>query len=250
MGNGPSLNNVNIDDLRDIDTFSVNRAYISYDTWGFKPTYYVIHDSLVIEHVQKDLINLVNNDTEIKKFFINNDNGFDFTEIESDSRVTFFTGFKNDKNTWSIPNRDEIDSIRVVPNKDTKIPNIFTKESNFVIMSSVVPFTIQLAIYMGYTDIGLVGVDARYVKREDVSVVDNKTIFTSDNDPNHYVNGYHGNGHLAADKYLHEVVGNSLKPYNSINDYCKKIGVNLTSCTINSRVNTFINYNNLENFLK
>jgi hypothetical protein len=102
---------------------------------------------------------------------------------------------------------------------------------------------------MGYTDIGLVGVDARYVKREDVSVVDNKTIFTSDNDPNHYHKGYHGEGHETSKIHLKDVAGNDLNPYKSVNIYSKKNNVKLISCTENSRINGFIPYIKLCDFL-
>jgi hypothetical protein len=240
MGNGPSLNNVNIDDLRDIDTFSVNRAFTSYEEWGFNPTYYCIIDGRSIRSTLDGIVNLIKTNKEIKHFFINNSkNEFDFGDYCDRVSIIKDFGSSVKHNQWGGK----------IPKEITTLPT----------QGSVVPYVIQIAISMGYTDIGLVGVDARYVKREDVKIVgkyvggpkrgQDKIIFTSDNDPNHYHKGYHGEGHETSKIHLKDVAGNDLNPYKSVNIYSKKNNVKLISCTENSRINGFIPYIKLCDFL-
>ena len=44
IGSGPSLNKVDIKSLSGLNTFGMNRQYISYKDWGFYPKYYTCVD--------------------------------------------------------------------------------------------------------------------------------------------------------------------------------------------------------------
>jgi hypothetical protein len=174
MGNGPSLNKVDINLLKNIDTFSFNGALMSYGDWNFSPTYYSIIDGNSLRSLAPDIKELIKNNKEIKRFFLNDSEKiYNFRDIDDD-RVSSFTKF---------------DSRMKFNGWNDDIPKIIT---NIPILYSVTAFSIQLAIQLGYTNIGLVGVDARYVKRPDVKVIkedkghykgQDKVIFTSDNDP-------------------------------------------------------------------
>ena len=69
MGNGPSLNKVDINKLKGIDTFSVNGAFMSYDEWGFNPTYYCIIDGNSTRFLADEIKNLIKNNKKINNFF-------------------------------------------------------------------------------------------------------------------------------------------------------------------------------------
>jgi hypothetical protein len=246
MGNGPSLNEVNIEDIRSVDTFSVNGAYVSYPEWGFNPTYHVMIDGNSIRFQLDEIKDLVRNNKKISHFFYNNyPPQFDFGDMENDPRVSFITGDRYKK----------YDGVT----KGKWANNIPKYINDLHIITSVVPFTIQLAINLGYDKIGLVGVDVRYVKREDVAIDGkykdgylkgkNRVVFTSDNDPNHYRKDYHGTGHYTALKNIDGVVGNDLEPYKSIAEVAKSKGVELISCTKNSRANGIFKYSTLDTFL-
>jgi len=248
MGNGPSLNKINIKDLNDIDTFSVNGSFESYEEWGFTPTYHVFIDGNSIRTLEKEIINLVKTNKDIKHFFYNNSkNEFSFNEIEKDKRVSILTGFKGHNMNNNYKGKWELNTIP--PKIDT-----------LSMFPSVVPFSIQIAIHLGYDEIGLVGVDVRYIKRKDVKVVGkynkgplkgkNKVIFTSDNDPNHYKKNYHGKNHITSEAHLKGIVGNNLAPYKTMEDFSKKIGVKIYSCTEGSRANSIYEYIPLDSFLK
>ena len=55
LANGPSLNAVPVEVFRDATTFSMNRAYLMYDAWGFQPSYYVAINDLVLEQFAPDI---------------------------------------------------------------------------------------------------------------------------------------------------------------------------------------------------
>ena len=74
IGNGPSLNDIDITQLKDKTTVSFNRAYIAYEDWGFYPTYYQIIDPTVFEDNKEDIKNLLT--TPINKFIFGNSEYF------------------------------------------------------------------------------------------------------------------------------------------------------------------------------
>ncbi|MGB2865501.1 MAG: glycosyltransferase [Sedimentisphaerales bacterium] len=49
IGNGPSLNKMDLSFLKNEITFGMNRIYLLFDKWDFRPTYYVSVNPLVIE---------------------------------------------------------------------------------------------------------------------------------------------------------------------------------------------------------
>lgn len=245
IGNGPSLNKVDFQKLKNIDTFSVNKAYMDYKDWDFYPTYYSMIDQLTIRTVKDDFIKFIKNDKNIKKFFIaeylkerhgkvnSTENDFDFDERVCYLKETY-GGIRCPLGQW----------------KD-KVPR-FANNISFV--PSIVPITIQIAISLGYTEIGLVGVDVRYIKRSDVTqfIHEGKktTKFTSDNDPNHYRNDYHGKDHLTANLHMTSIAGNDLSPYSILAEYAKRVNVKIYSCTENSRANGVYPYKDYVKFIE
>lgn len=70
IGNGPSLNDVNKEDLFKSEDISVsyNRAYIIYEEYNFYPTFYFCIDKTVLLNCLNDIKNLLN--TSIKYFVL------------------------------------------------------------------------------------------------------------------------------------------------------------------------------------
>lgn len=68
IGSGPSLRDVDVSRLNGLNTFSMNRQYISYGEWGFFPTYYACIDKRLRRYIAEDIANLVD-EAPIKKFF-------------------------------------------------------------------------------------------------------------------------------------------------------------------------------------
>ena len=54
IGNGPSLNDTDLTLLDNEKTFGLNRIYLMYDKLGFRPSYHVVVNRLVIEQCAED----------------------------------------------------------------------------------------------------------------------------------------------------------------------------------------------------
>jgi hypothetical protein len=55
IGNGPSLNKMDLSFLKNEITFGMNRIYLLFDKWSFTPTYYVSVNPLVIEQSVEEI---------------------------------------------------------------------------------------------------------------------------------------------------------------------------------------------------
>jgi hypothetical protein len=58
IANGPSLAAVDMTQLRSVSTISMNRAYLSWDEWGFTPSYFVSINGLVLQQFASDIVAL------------------------------------------------------------------------------------------------------------------------------------------------------------------------------------------------
>jgi len=222
MGNGPSLNKVNMDDLKGVDTFSFNRAYLSYEDWGFCPTYYGFYDRDRIKFCYEELKNLLAN-SGIKKFF------FPATEaakkhLGHDKRCVFLLKDKlqwiDDHNMFGAYTLDNL------PNEFVPCPHC---------MGSVCITAIQFLYALGYTYVGMVGVDARYVKDSD-----------GPKGQNHFRKDY-----LPGKTWSDHIIGNSLEKWKVVGSLLKRTNkMKLYSCTEGSRVNGIIDYLDLKKFMR
>lgn len=132
MGNGPSLKDVNLNDLTDYHTFGLNNAYRMYYKLNWWPTYFGCFDYTVTNSNLHNFKKLTKENNPIKKFF--------FIKRVSDSdRVTHVTLNNSDK--WNC----SIDDF-----------NNFSNGGNSGVNA------VQVAICLGYQKIILLGVDCNY----------------------------------------------------------------------------------------
>jgi|SaaInlStandDraft_1057018.scaffolds.fasta_scaffold01698_10 hypothetical protein len=249
IGNGPSLRNIDMPSLKDVDTISFNRAYLSYndEEWGFDPTYYCFIDGNGIRSTVEDLKVLMEKKSNTKRFFINNcKKEFDFSDVKTD-RLTEFS--KLDRLTFTR----EMFNIY-----GENIPRYI---DNVKLISNASVFGIELLYTLGYENIGMIGVDAKYVQRKDVQRAGvhtsgplkgkPKVVFTSDKDPNHYRSDYHGSEYQTSATHLNGIEGNSLEPWKLIKGITDKLpNLNVFSCNKKSRVTGIYPYKSLEDFRK
>jgi len=78
IGSGPSLNLYDMTRLRSHNTFSMNRQYISYEEWGFLPTYYGCIDRNLLPTIADDIGRMIDNNLNTfpirtKNFFLAGD---------------------------------------------------------------------------------------------------------------------------------------------------------------------------------
>ena len=157
IGNGPSLGKMDLSFLENEICFGMNRIFLLFDRWKFRPTYYVSVNPLVIEQSADEILKV-----NAPKFLSNNGSPF-FPNPPADM---FF--------------------IRSLP------AWIFSSNPCKGLCEgwTVTYFAMQLAYFMGFSEVVLIGVDHHFVTPGDP----NKEIVSQGDDPNHFHPEYFGKG--------------------------------------------------------
>ena len=164
IGNGPSLNKLDLTHLKKEITFGVNAIFLNHERMGFYPTYYCMQDVLVAEdraaeisaykHSLKILPNYV------KKWVRGDEQTLWFNFIDP---KFMFPGFSH----------------------DASVCMFFGGTVSYDCM--------QLAYHMGFSTVYLVGFDHHYVIPKTIERDGNRFTSTED-DPNHFSPAYFGKG--------------------------------------------------------
>ena len=133
IGNGPSLKDINMDLLLDYYTFATNKIYLLFDSFKWRPTYYVCMDA----EVMKQSASLYNNFNFIKFLYL-------------DGAVRHHLDI-NSKDTFLISMGTPFDFAGFKKNF-SKIGHGYT----------VTYAALQIAFYMGFKNVFLIGVDHKY----------------------------------------------------------------------------------------
>jgi hypothetical protein len=168
IGNGPSLNNIDLTLLKNEYTFGVNAIYTNYEKMGFYPTYYVVEDYLVAE----DRASEINAYHESKaKFF---GNYLRYCLVPDDKTLVL--------------------NVRLDYREYANFPNFSENLLKEVWVGGTVSYVcMQIAYYMGFSEVYLVGFDHNYDIPKDAKI--NKEIITSTSqDVNHFNAAYFGEG--------------------------------------------------------
>jgi hypothetical protein len=159
IGNGPSLRQTDLTKLRGESTFGLNRIYLMFPELGFPTTYLVAVNRLVLEQCAKDILGL-----PLIKFI-----PWSFRRVL--------------KNT---PHPDMI----YIQNTGSQrgfvqgMPHIFST-------GATVTYTaMQIAFYLGFETVILVGVDHSFVTEGKP----NQEVTSQGEDPNHFSPAYFGKG--------------------------------------------------------
>ena len=156
IGNGPSLNKMDLSPLRNEFTFGLNRIYLLFPKLGFHTTYLVSVNQLVIEQCAEDLASL-----PMPKFI-----SWRGIRANIESPKTIFI-----KTSYDVGFSDN--------------PEKLVYES-----ATVTNVALQLAYYMGFSEVILIGVDHSFVSKGKP----NTTVVTQDSDPNHFDPNYFPKG--------------------------------------------------------
>lgn len=183
VGNGPSLNRMDFSLLRDEITFGVNGIFYKTREVGFMPTYYVVEDS----HVMRDNLDEIRAFRPTHRFF---PSIFRHILRETDN-VSYF-----------LMNRGFYEPTS--PN--FRIPRFSADASERLYCGqSVTYINLQLAHYMGFQEVYLIGVDFDYVIPKS-AIVDGLNITSTQDDPNHFHPDYFGKGKRWHDPQLEQVL--------------------------------------------
>ncbi len=185
IGNGPSLNDLDLGRLRSENTIGVNGIFYA-DALNFPLTYYVVEDTSVME----ENLDAIKKYEAGHKFFPTIYRKMYDTDEEN---VTFFTmnrGFyAKESPNFCIPRFSTNASQRLFCGQSVTIINL------------------QLAYYMGFTEVYLIGMDFSYTI-PDSAERQGDLITSTEDDPNHFHKDYFGKGKTWKDPKLDRVLNN------------------------------------------
>lgn len=156
IGNGPSLNKMDLTLLQNEITFGMNRIYLLFPKMGFQTTYYVSVNRLVIEQFASEIMVL-----PMPKFL--------------SRRGSKFIGINN-QIMFMYPRAGLDFSYN---------PQWYIYEG-----TTVTYVALQLAYYMGFTQAILIGVDHNFHTKGPA----NLEVVSEGGDPNHFSSDYFGAG--------------------------------------------------------
>lgn len=167
IGNGPSLKDLDLTLLKDEFTFGVNSIFYHFDEMGFKPTFYVVEDKLVAEDRAPE-INQLSGMVKIYGEYLK------YCLADRDDVI------------WANVHFDYSD-YRGFPH--------FSQDAaeGLWVGGTVSYLCMQLAYFMGFEEVYLVGFDHNYVIPKDAKIEGTVITSTSD-DPNHFHPHYFGAG--------------------------------------------------------
>ena len=207
IGNGPSLKQTDLTKLKDEYTFGMNRIYLLFPELGFTTKYFVSINDLVIEQCAEEIAAL-----PIPKFIAWHSNRH-FQRFPDDM-VFLYT-------TYTGPR--------------------FTKDMTGRIWegATVTTVALQLAFYMGFEKVILIGVDHNFTDKGQA----NKTVVSTGDDPNHFDPRYFSKGF----RWQLPDLDTSEIGYNLARKAYQKAGREVIDATIGGKLTIFpkVDYNSL-----
>lgn len=211
IGNGPSLNDTDLSLLKDEVTFCVNGFFLKMPELGWEPTFYMVEDHLVAED-RAEAINALTGPLKLFPAYL-------AYCIDPGEDVVFF----NHRPRKSYPRGFD-----------------FTSDAASITYTGcTVTFTaMQLAHWLGFEEIYLIGVDASYSIPEDVEQSDQYGVGVLDmgsDDPNHFHPDYFGKGYRWHDPQVDKM----LEAYSEARNYADAAGRPIYNATVGGELEVF-----------
>jgi hypothetical protein len=157
IGNGPSLKNTDLSHLKNECTLGQNRIYLAFPELGFSTSYYLSVNDLVVEQCASEI-----------------------QALEMPSFVSWRA------RRWLMP-QENLYFLHTTYTGEKFATDIRGR----VWEGGTVTYTaLQVAYYLGFQQVVLVGVDHNYVTQGKP----NETVVSQGDDPNHFHPGYFGKG--------------------------------------------------------
>ncbi len=212
IGNGPSLKKTDMALLRGEYTFGVNGLFYMTDQNGFRPSFYVVEDN----HVVEDNLARINSYQAEAKFFPDKYAGVVEADVSTHFLPTDWYFYWESSPHYAKPR--------------------FSHELTETIYTgqTVTYLNLQLAHYMGFDEVYIVGLDFSYqIPRNDP--VSGWSITSQGDDPNHFHPDYFGKGKKWHFPKLH----NCLKSYKFSRNIYEKTGRTIRNATIGGMLEAY-----------
>jgi len=157
MGNGPSIRSMNLGALREEFTFGLNRIYLLFDELGFHTSFYAAINRFVLRQF-----------------------GEEIRRIE---------GLKFLNWSYRIPGLEGA-SVIYLETRPILRPDGKILEGYYAGAGTVTNVALQIAFFLGFSEVILVGVDHRY----EVEGTPNRAVMASGEDRSHFSADYFGPG--------------------------------------------------------
>ncbi len=226
IGNGPSLNKTPLYLLQNEYTMCFNRFNMMYERLAWRPSFYMCVDALVAEDMAAE-INEIVKEVDLAFFPDIHTEGLDF-------RI-----FIKDRNNvqWLFP----------------EFKDFYLDLPKIALGGTVAYPALQVLIYLGFSEIYLIGVDMNYQIHTTVKNIKERDVTSiKDDDPNHFDPRYFGKDR----KYHQPVKATQDNMMSSIEYAAKQIStrshVKVYNAGINSNVNCFerVRFEDLFSFAK
>ena len=225
MGNGPSLNQMDLSLFQNEFVWASNRCYLLFDQIKWRPKFFVAVDKRVVP----------DNSEEINQL----------SAILPDSFLFFPIQFRYDhvirsaKNVYWFTERK---------NNESNLPYSMFSLNPADFLYSVKTVTIsalQLAVYFGFNPIYLIGCDTNYTVPDTIIYEgdDKNLLISSDDDPNHFHKDYFGVGK----KWHPPNVERMIFHYEQSKMVCEENNVEIYDATVAGKLEVFpkIDYRSL-----
>lgn len=203
IGTGPSLTIDDLEKLSNEITFGTNRIYELFNKTKWRPTYYINQDTFLIKTFSKEIL-----DIDCSAKFI----PVTFREIFSNADINFFILKEKDFYPKAAPFSFDV--------------------AKFIAQGYTVTYgAIQLAMYMGFNEIYLLGIDHNYNVYQDAK----GNIIRKENAKDNYSKGMkemNNKGNLPR-------VAETTIAYQTAEDMSKKKGVKIYNATRGGKLEVF-----------
>ncbi|MFV3131455.1 6-hydroxymethylpterin diphosphokinase MptE-like protein [Niveispirillum sp. KHB5.9] len=211
IGNGPSLNQTDLSLLKGEVTFAVNSFFLKAPELDWLPTFYVVEDHLVAED-RREQIEAFRGPVRLFPAYLR------YCLAEGDDTIFF-----DHRPRKSYPHGFDFS----------------TDASDFTYAGCTVTFTcLQLAYFLGFEEIYLIGVDANYVLPADVQQSDKYGVGILDmgsDDPNHFHPDYFGKGYRWHDPQVDKMI----QAYGEAERVVRGTGTRIYNATVGGKLEVF-----------
>ncbi len=209
IGNGPSLTRMDLDPLANEVTFGVNGIFLKFSELSFRPTFYVVEDDLVAQ----DRAETINSLDGMQKFFPK----FLSPWLHPNPQTSFLNVIKD---------------YREYPG----FPAFSTNAARALWVGGTVTYlNLQLAYYMGFDPVILIGVDCNYEVRRDEIEIDGTALTSTAPDRNHFHPDYFGAGF----RFHDPMVERMLRAYTRARSVFERAGRVVLNATLGGKLEVF-----------
>jgi len=218
MGTGPSLNRMDLGLFEEEHVWGVNKCYLLFDRIRWRPSFWVAVDKRVVPDISREMNSLTRSLPE----------------------TTFFFPVKF-REEWLLQSRSNVYWYSEIELEESTPPERMFSTDITKWVSGVRTVTIaalQLAVYLSFNPIYLIGCDASYDVSRTVRTEAGQPdalVSTQNDDQNHFDRGYFGRG----SKWHEPKVDRMIYHYEQARKACDAIGVSVYNATFGGNLEVF-----------